>query len=476
MRVPHAHDATDASEAESSEKVTSSVLAGVAVAGALAGGIVLAGALAGGIVLAGARYHGLGAIAPRKRSGSSYGVPHSEVENVRIVPADSQLAQACPALRDGYRAPWLWGGNGLAQTLYNAAFGRTGATHGVSDALEWVSLAPNLSASDENMIPAWELTRRGVASVDVAAPPRAVVIIVMGFISTRNSSYVRCCAESLLSLGFRAIVLQHSGVDKGIALASPRLVVGCGTDTRDLHSVVSWLLSGGGAPRGTPLAMIGWSMGGNVALKYMVRDHPETQPHFAAAVLVSTFFHPLLMHRLTREEGTARGKTARTRSGHFTRKMQRMVRAHIEALKRTPELAREVDLKRVWAATSMDEFDEAWTKPMLIDSVLRGTRGGRAQRAVLRRLGFAVPPLPVSANADADVDDDAELAFCEAAEWWNLDAFYRRASFAPAQVRFRNKSTKHCFLQHNPSHLTSVIFQYLLQFVRILLTDSATVI
>ena len=410
--------------------------------------VAAASALTGGIIFAAARYHGLGMLSPRKRSDSMYA---DENATTLIVPAPARsptvaaIVDKCPSLREGYLGgPYLWGWNGLAQTLYYAAFGRTerdrsdrAATKDAALApLEWVSLAPQLDAIDANVIPAWELLRGGSSgSHDDCSPPPPVAIIVTGFISTRTSSYVRFCAESLLELGYRAIVLQHSGVDKEIELHAPRIIVGSGTDTRDLHAVVSWLVGKGGAARGAPLAIIGWSMGGNVALKYLIRDHPEMQPHFGAMCVISTFFHPLLMHRLGTETdpsgASGRGRDARLRSGHFTRKMQRMVRRHLASVERTSTLAAELDLDAVFSARTMGAFDAAWTRPMLIESVLHGTRGRAAQLRALRSLGFAVP---AEEEEGKDEGKEEAVSFAEASSYWHLRAFYLRASFSPAEL------------------------------------------
>jgi predicted alpha/beta-fold hydrolase len=121
-------------------------------------------------------------------------------------------------------------------------------------------------------------------------------------------------------------------------------------ETTDLAFVLSFLQT---RFSGRSMGVVGYSLGGNVLLRYLGEQEDAAPPHLLAAVAISVPFD------LT--EGTAcleRGAMGRIYSGYFLRSLIGKVRAKAELL--GPLL----DLDRVFASRTVRDFDQSVTAPL----------------------------------------------------------------------------------------------------------------
>jgi predicted alpha/beta-fold hydrolase len=104
---------------------------------------------------------------------------------------------------------------------------------------------------------------------------------------------------------------------------------------------------------GRAIGVVGYSLGGNVLLRFLGEQGDDPPPYLKGAVAISVPFD------LT--EGTAcleRGAMGRFYSGYFLRSLLRKVRAKSELL------APLLDLDRVFASKTVRDFDQTVTAPL----------------------------------------------------------------------------------------------------------------
>eukprot|EP00116_Pleurobrachia_bachei_P012653 sb/3472915/ len=108
----------------------------------------------------------------------------------------------------------------------------------------------------------------GTVYYDTYDPPfskaLATVIIVPGIANTSDKLYIKTFVRSCLGSSFRAVVLNHLGALKDAPLTSAR-IFGYG-HTGDLAGLVDIVHAR--YPR-SKLLLVGFSMGGNVAAKFL---------------------------------------------------------------------------------------------------------------------------------------------------------------------------------------------------------------
>jgi uncharacterized protein len=176
-----------------------------------------------------------------------------------------------------------------------------------------------------------------------AAP---MVLVLHGLEGTTRRRYMTSTYQALMAAGLQPVGLNFRGCS-GEPNRTPRAYHS--GETGDLDFVLRQLRE----RHGRPLGVVGYSLGGNVTLKYLGETGDATRQFVAAAVAISVPFD--LAAGADRIE---QGLVGRFYSHYFLSKLRRKVRE-----KR--ELVRSVcDADRVLRARSIREFDDAMTAPV----------------------------------------------------------------------------------------------------------------
>ncbi|WGL17087.1 hydrolase [Microbulbifer bruguierae] len=231
---------------------------------------------------------------------------------------------------------------------------------------------------------------------------RPIILVLHGLEGSVESPYVQGLMQALLAQDFQVAVLHFRGCG-GIPNLLPRAY----------HSGVSedprWLASHlRDRYPNTPLMAVGYSLGGNVLLKWLGEDGADTP--ISAAVSVSA---PLDLHASSRRMGQGFSKVYQR---HLLNSLQQSLRK--KAL--DPELARQMpalDDKRYF--TDFRHFDDHFTAP------LHGFRGvddyyTRASSKPLLRL-IQTPTLIIHATDDPFVCPSAVPSHIEISPNVELD-------------------------------------------------------
>ena len=262
------------------------------------------------------------------------------------------------------RAPW-WGGD--LQTIRNYLVGRrTGL-----DAFAGERLLLELRDGSGDRL---------VASLNRPAKPvpgRPLALLLHGLSGCEESVYILNTAKHLLSRGFAVLRLNLRGAGRSRPLCRFQYHAGRSEDLADaLASLPRPLVAAG-------LVAIGFSLGGNMLLKYLGESGDSTQ--IRAAVTVST---PL-------DLAAASAQMARRRNAVYQHYLLRAMRR--ESLGEGAELTAG-EREAIRSARSIREFDDRFTAPR------NGFSGADDyyQRNSSRRFldGIAVPTLLIHAADD----------------------------------------------------------------------------
>jgi uncharacterized protein len=173
-----------------------------------------------------------------------------------------------------------------------------------------------------------------------------LALILHGLEGTARRRYMTSTYRALLDSGIVPVALNFRGCS-GEANRTARAYHSGETD--DLRFVLERLRDRFGGPFG----LVGYSLGGNVVLKFLGETGDEARPLVAAAVAVSVPFD--LAAGAARIE---RGLAGRVYSHYFLSKLRRKIR-------QKQDLLRDVcDTSRVMQARTVREFDDAATAPL----------------------------------------------------------------------------------------------------------------
>lgn len=177
------------------------------------------------------------------------------------------------------------------------------------------------------------------------APRSPLVVVLHGLEGSTRRKYVSLMLRELFDRGLRGVGMNFRGCG-----GEPNRVARCyhSGDTGDLAHVVARLRH---RYPGRPIGAAGFSLGGNVLLKYL--GERGDRAVIAAAVAVSVPFDlPGSAERLSS------GVMRRTYGALFLRSLQRKVGAKRHLLNG------EADVDRALAARTLRDFDEAFTAPL----------------------------------------------------------------------------------------------------------------
>lgn len=187
-----------------------------------------------------------------------------------------------------------------------------------------------------------EYTSVGGRPPDPAAP---LVLTLHGLEGSAHSNYTAELARALAAHGVRSVGLNFRSCG-GIPNRTARFYHS--GETGDLALVIEHLRR----RHGGPLAAVGFSLGGNVLLKYLGERQTTDAAGVAGAAAIS------VPYDLAESAARIDGGAGRIYARFFLRSLRQKVlakRAMLEEL---------VDMERVLAARTVQEFDDALTAPL----------------------------------------------------------------------------------------------------------------
>lgn len=200
----------------------------------------------------------------------------------------------------------------------------------------------------------WDTPDGDFLDLDFASPPAPavapaapVVLVLHGLEGSTRRRYMRLAYRELIARGLRPVGMNFRGCG-GEPNRTPRFYHS--GDTDDLRFVVGRL-----AERfpDVPLGAIGFSLGGNVLLKYLGEGGEAAGSRVNAAVAVSVPYDLAAGAR-----ALERGPMARVYTTYFVRNLRRKVRA------KSARLREIIDVDTVLRARTLREFDDAATAPL----------------------------------------------------------------------------------------------------------------
>jgi len=222
------------------------------------------------------------------------------------------------------------------------------------------------------------------------------VLLLHGLEGSAHSLHTQGLAVLVARAGWRAIAVNFRScardplnIKRGLPNRRPRLYHS--GETTDLDVVVRTLVA---REPDAPLYAIGFSLGGNVLLKWLGEAGGASAIR-AAATLSVPYDLAAASHYLERRIG-------RAYTNHF---MRRLKAKALDVITRFPEATAHIDAARVRAAQTFFEFDDALTAP------LHGFAGAAAYYAASSAVGFlpriAVPTYCLNAVDDPFFPPDA---------------------------------------------------------------------
>lgn len=265
-----------------------------------------------------------------------------------------------PLLTSSYRAPRLFR-NGHLQTIY-----------------------PTLC----RRVPEVGYTRTRLTTPDgdfldldwISAGASRVALVLHGLEGSSGRPYVRAMARALRDAGWDVVVMNFRGCsgEPNRTLRSYHM-----GDTGDIQTVLRDVIAA--RPYET-VGLVGFSMGGNVILKYLAEQGERIAPEVRAAVAFSV---PCDLPAAAR-------KMDRPSNALYTRRFLRMLREKIRA--KAERFPGWIDNKPLRRMRTFREFDEYYTAPLHGFACAEDYWTRSASKPLLHRI--AVPTLLVNALDD----------------------------------------------------------------------------
>ena len=193
--------------------------------------------------------------------------------------------------------------------------------------------------------------------------PDRIVLLIHGLGGCHRSPHIERTTHRLSGLGWRVLRMNLHGAGVGIKLARGMYNANCSGDVR---SVVEFLA---GTFPGVPLAVIGFSLGGSITLKYAGELGSDLPPSLRAVAAIAP---PIDLIRCS--ELIARYPLY---DGYYLRHLVKHVEAHQRHFPDLPPVA-------FPARLTLRQFDEIYTAP----------RGGFADALDYYRRASSMPWIP----------------------------------------------------------------------------------
>lgn len=168
----------------------------------------------------------------------------------------AKTLKRCPSLTQVYSPPKIWGKCGHFQTAFYGKIGRWNAPK--PEGNRYFKLLP----SGETF------------TYDIFQPVKAhhsgldcTILLCPGIANSSEKAYVRTFTHYAMHEGYRVAVLNHIGSLANVKLTSPKIFTY--GDTKYFSSMVSTVIK---LYPNSSFVMLGYSMGANIAMKYLGED------------------------------------------------------------------------------------------------------------------------------------------------------------------------------------------------------------
>ncbi|KAK2191668.1 hypothetical protein NP493_48g04004 [Ridgeia piscesae] len=260
---------------------------------------------------------------------------------------NKKIIDACPLLKKVYKPPPLWGKSGHIQTILYGTMGRINS--------------PFPSGVRHSII----MSDKATLTFDIFEPENphpdgedCTLLVCPGIANSSESMYIRTCVHYAQSQGFRVAVLNHLGALKDVPLTSPRCFTYGNTEEYGLMlDKVAQLY-----PDSVPIA-VGFSMGGNIILKYL-GENKEHQTKVLCALCCCTGFDIALISASAQPFLRTWEHLRPMYIWAMTQHQQILLRAHRDMVfgHEAKEQFGEFDEEKIFAATTMIEIDELYSR------------------------------------------------------------------------------------------------------------------
>nr|CAB3219656.1 abhydrolase domain-containing protein 2-like [Phallusia mammillata] len=173
-----------------------------------------------------------------------------------------RVISKCPSLNQIYQPPKVWGMCGHIQTAIYGKLGR------------WNCPRPN-GVRQEIKFPSGE-----TATFDIFEPLNVngskeccTILCCPGICNSSEKKYVRTFVQFCIFRGYRVAVLNHIGSLPNVKLTSPRIFTY--GDTKYFTAMVNFVMK---AFPNSQFVVVGFSMGGNIACRYLAEDPSRQLP------------------------------------------------------------------------------------------------------------------------------------------------------------------------------------------------------
>jgi hypothetical protein len=174
-----------------------------------------------------------------------------------------------------------------------------------------------------------------------------ILLLLHGLEGCAQSGYAYATYRLAAQHGMRPVGMNYRSCSGAMNHTSRFYHMGA---TDDVRLVIDWLRDRFGA--NTPLCLIGFSLGGNMLLKYLGESSHSTQQQITAAVSVSPPFVATGRQAINSGTGALYGR-------YLLRKLQKKVRLKAHTLQGT-----RADIYGALRAKTLRGFDEAITAPL----------------------------------------------------------------------------------------------------------------
>ena len=255
------------------------------------------------------------------------------------------------------------------------------------------------------------------------APSAPVVLLLHGLEGSTRRGYMRQAMLALLEAGVRPVGMNFRACS-GTPNLRPRFYHS--GETGDLRQVLAMLRA---RMPGRAFGALGFSLGGNVLLRYLGETGPAAPGLLRAAVAVSVPYDLAAAAGMLEAGGMGR---------FYTRYFLRSLRAKVRAKRALLESA--IDVERALAARTLRDYDEVATAPL---HGFRDAADYYRQASSGPVLGdIRVPTLLIHAADDPFLPADAVPAAAVERNPWLLGAFTRQGGhvgFIPAGAPLRRR-------------------------------------
>lgn len=242
-------------------------------------------------------------------------------------------------MRLPYVSPLLWGRVGHLQTFVYSVFDRAAPKRPRGD--ETISIGAPDGATVTYDI--FEPDERHWRREDLT------MLVAPGIANSSNNAYISAFSHYAKEHGYRCVVLNHLGAESNVELTAPRIFTYGGTD--EFALVVDDALRRYPASQ---FLLVGFSMGGNIVLKYLGQLSEERRRRFVCAVsLCQGYDIEQLMPSLFSWSGLRR-----VYNFLLTCKIKTVLRRNRHSL-----FSRDDDacFKKIDSSTSLSDIDHAYT-------------------------------------------------------------------------------------------------------------------